>query len=389
MSADGAKWMERALSLAALGRYTTHPNPRVGAVLVRDGAVVGEGFHARAGEPHAEVRALRAAGERARGADMYVSLEPCDHQGRTGPCTQAIIRAGVRRVFVAAIDPNPRVAGRGVARLRAAGIEVTTGVLGDRAHALNRSFERWVTTGQPWVTLKLATSLDGRIAARTGASRWITGEEARAEVHVSRAEHDAVMVGIGTAIADDPRLSVRGVAGLAPGLPPRQPARVVVDSRGRLDLGARVLEGAHEGARVIVATAGAPADRATQLRAAGAEVLALPRSDDRVDLRALMGALGEREITSVLVEGGGTLAAALVQADLVDELQIFCAPLLLGGDGLGALGSLGVDHPSEAPRFAIDSVTSLGGDLRIIAHPTVRSRGRERPPMHSARSQEE
>ncbi len=369
MSEDRTKWMERALALAERGRYTTHPNPRVGAVLVRDGVVVGEGFHARAGEPHAEVHALRAAGGRARGADMYVSLEPCDHRGRTGPCTEAIIEAGVRRVFVAAIDPNPKVAGRGVARLRAAGIEVVTDLLGARAHALNRAFERWVTTGRPWVTLKLATSLDGRIAARTGESQWITGPEARAAVHRLRAEHDAVMVGVGTALADDPRLNVRGVEPLAPGLSPRPPARVVVDSRCRLSPAARVLQGALDGARVVVAAAHPARAKASSLRAAGAEVLELPGEGGRVDLRGLLEALGEREITAVLVEGGAALAASLVRGGLVDELQIFAAPMLLGGDGLAALASLGVDRPGSAPRFSVDVVERVEQDLRIVAHP--------------------
>ncbi len=388
MSDELTKWMERALSLAARGRYTTHPNPRVGAVLVRDGAVVGEGFHARAGEPHAEIHALRAAGERARGADMYVTLEPCDHRGRTGPCTEALIAAGVKRVFVAAIDPNPRVAGRGVQRLRAAGIEVVTDVLGDRAHALNRAFERWVTTGLPWVTLKLAASLDGRIAARTGASQWITGEASRAAVHVLRAEHDAIMVGVGTALADDPRLNVRGVEPLGPALPPQQPARVIVDSRCRLEPSARALQSAPERARVFVAAAQAPTERVERLRAAGAEVLTLPGPDGRVDLRALLAALGAREITAVLVEGGASLAASLIREDLVDELQVFSAPLLLGGDGLAAVGPLGVDHPDSAPRFAVDSVTPLGGDVRIIARPVGRAAPGEAVVERGARSRE-
>lgn len=358
--------MARALGLAAEGRGATSPNPMVGAVLVKDGEVVGEGFHPRAGEPHAEVFALRAAGERARGATLVVTLEPCCHQGRTGPCTEAVISAGVARVVVAAVDPNPLVAGRGVQRLEDAGLSVVSGVMAAEAERLNEAFNHWILTRRPLVTLKLATSLDGRIAARTGSSRWITGAAARARVHALRAASDAVAVGIGTALADDPLLTARGVPGRWD-----PPVRVVLDSSLRLPPAARLLDPALPGA-VLIATAAPPGDpRGRALTDAGAELLHLPGERGQVDLRALMAALGGRAgrpVTSLLVEGGGTLAGALVRADLVDKLVLHQAPLLLGGDAVAAVGPLGLDAPGDAPRLVIDGVARLGDDVELIAY---------------------
>ena len=261
---EDARWMAEALALAERGRYTTSPNPMVGAVIVAGGQVVGRGFHARAGEPHAEVFACREAGERSAGATLYVTLEPCCHHGRTPPCVDLAIASGVQRVVVGARDPNPKVAGRGIAALRSAGIEVTQGVLATESERLNRPFNRWITQGRPWVQLKLATSLDGRIAAPTGASQWITGPEARAQGHVLRAAADAIMVGSGTALTDDPRLNVRDVTSLLDDdTPIPDPRRVIVDSRCRLPLTARCL-GPSDGPPTLIASAipeSAPAAR--------------------------------------------------------------------------------------------------------------------------------
>ena len=362
--------MARALALAAEGCGATSPNPMVGCVLVRDGEVVGEGHHPRAGEPHAEVFALRAGGERARGATAYVTLEPCNHHGRTPPCTEALLAAGVARVVVAAGDPNPLVAGRGLDRLRAAGVAVTTGVLAAEAHALNEAFERWITTRRPFVTLKLATSLDGRIAARTGASRWITGPAARARVHRMRADADAVLVGSGTALADDPRLTPRGVPG-----PWRPPLRVVVDSRLRVPPSALAYDPSAPGGALVATALPPDAPAARALEARGVTVWSLPSADGRVDLPALLDRLGARSpdaVTSVLVEGGGVLAAALLEAGRVDKLVLHMAPLLIGGDGLPAIGPLGLAAPADGPRWRIarfERVAPDDADLELVAYP--------------------
>lgn len=363
---DDARWMTRALELAERGRGATSPNPMVGAVVVRAGREVGAGFHPRAGEPHAEVFALRAAGDAARGACVYVTLEPCDHHGRTPPCTEALIAAGVARVVVGARDPNPLVAGRGLARLADAGIEVTSGVLEARASRLNEAFNRWITTGRPFVTLKLATSLDGRIAAAGGASRWITGAAARSRVHRLRADADAVLVGAETALADDPQLNARDVPGdFAP------PLRVVVDSRLRVPPTARAFAPLPGGA--LVATAArddGPAARALVER--GVAVWSLPDGAGRVDLAALLAHLGARApapVTSVLVEGGGVLAGTLLAAGLIDKLVLHVAPIAIGADGRPAFGPLGLAAPADAPRLRFEPPTVLGDDLELIAYP--------------------
>ncbi len=355
------RWMAQALTLAERGRGSTRPNPMVGAVVVKNGELVGEGFHERAGEPHAEVHALRAAREAARGATVYVTLEPCCFSGRTGPCTEALIEAGVARVVIGATDPNPRVSGAGVTRLREAGLEVTVGVLEEACWELNVVFNHWVTTGRPLVVLKLATTLDGRIAAASGESQWITGASARAEVHAMRAHLDAVMVGSGTALADDPRLTARDVE-----LPGGQPVRVLVDGRLRVPRSAKLF--ASPGP-VIVATTGASAADLESLEITGAEVLTLPSDGEHIDLGALLDALGSHEpnpITGLLVEGGGGLSTALIEAGLVDRLHLFVAPTFMGGDGLAAIGSLGVTHPDEAPRFDVVQLNTVGDDLEIV-----------------------
>ena len=356
------RFLSRALALARRGLGRTSPNPAVGAVLVRDGQVVGEGYHHRAGEPHAEVLALREAGEAARGATLYVTLEPCSHWGRTPPCADALIRAGVRRVVACTLDPNPRVDGRGFARLAAAGVEVALAgePFRERARRLNAAYEKHVTTGLPYVTLKVAMSLDGKIATASGDSRWISGEASRAMAHRMRARHDAVMVGVGTVLADDPLLTAR-----PPGRPPaRQPLRVVVDSEARTPPGSRLVASAGPGAPVLVATTTrAPAARADALRAAGAEVLALPPGPDgRVDLRALMAHLGGRGITGVLVEGGATLAGSLVASGLVDEVVAFVAPVILGGERAPSpVGGAGAARVAQAWRVAHWRVRAVPG----------------------------
>jgi len=357
-----ALWMDRALRLAERGVGLTSPNPAVGAVLVRDGCVVGEGFHRRAGAAHAEVVALEAAGTKARGATCYVTLEPCAHFGRTPPCADALVEAGVGRVAVAALDPDPRVDGRGVARLRAAGIAVTIGVREAGTRALNRGFFHAAATGRPHVVLKTAMTLDGRIAAVDGESRWITGETARREAHRLRRVADAILVGVGTILADDPRLTVRD-----PELPPKEPFRVVADSRLRIPLAARVLRAGDPARTIVACVEPAPAAAAAALRATGARVLELPEDGGRVDLRALLVALRALDVLAVLAEGGGELAGALSDAGLVDRVAFFIAPRLLGGRR--APGPVGGAGRRLKDALALTGLTTrrLGDDLLVEA----------------------
>jgi diaminohydroxyphosphoribosylaminopyrimidine deaminase/5-amino-6-(5-phosphoribosylamino)uracil reductase len=357
---DDQAFMARALALAARGLGLTSPNPAVGAVLVRDGAVIGEGFHERAGGPHAEVVALGRAGPAARGATLYVSLEPCAHHGRTPPCVDALIAAGVGRVVAACPDPNPRVDGRGLATLRAAGIEVAVGVGEAEARALNRAFFTAVTAGRPHVTLKSAMTLDGKIAAWDGVSRWITGEVARAEAHRLRFLADAILVGIGTILRDDPALTVRRAD-----LPPKEPWRVVADSRLRTPPAAGVVRAGDPSRTIVACRAPAPRRRAATLRERGVRVLELPGDGRRVDLRALLAALAELEVTGVLAEGGGELGAALLDAGLVDRVAFFVAPRLLGGrTAPGPVGGVGRSL-KDALEVTGVSCRVLGRDLLI------------------------
>jgi diaminohydroxyphosphoribosylaminopyrimidine deaminase/5-amino-6-(5-phosphoribosylamino)uracil reductase len=357
-----ALWMDRALRLAEQGVGRTSPNPMVGAVLVRDGRMVGEGAHLRAGGPHAEAVALEAAGPAARGATCYVTLEPCAHVGRTPPCADALVRAGVARVVAACRDPHHLVDGRGLARLQAAGVAVRVGVREAEARALNRAFLCAVTEGRPHVTLKAAMTLDGKIAAADGASRWITGEAARLDAHRLRFAADAVLVGIGTVLADDPRLSVRH-----PGLPSKDPFRVVADSRLRIPAEARVLRSGDPGRAVVACVAPAPAGPAAGLRGRGVRVLELPGDDGRVDLRALLEALRALDVIAVLAEGGGELGGALAEASLVDRVAFFVAPRLLGGrEAPGPLGGRG--RPLKEALALVHVTTRwLGDDLLIEA----------------------
>ncbi len=347
---DELQALARAVELAARGLSTVSPNPAVGCVVLdASGAVAGEGWHERPGGPHAEVVALRAAGERARGGTAVVTLEPCSHTGRTGPCTVALRGAGVARVVLAVDDPTPDAAG-GAASLAGAGVEVLSGDGTSWATGAERVNERWLTavrTGRPHTTWKYAATLDGRSAAADGSSRWITGPDARADVHRLRALADAVLVGVGTVLADDPALTVRGPAGEPTAPPDQQPLRVVADTHGRTPSGARVRDAA---APTWVATA-------TELGTV----------DGRLDLRALMAALAGRGVRSVLTEGGPVLAAALLRAGLVDRVAAYLAPALLGGGGREALGSLGIASMDGIVRLELDEVAAVGSDVRITA----------------------
>jgi diaminohydroxyphosphoribosylaminopyrimidine deaminase/5-amino-6-(5-phosphoribosylamino)uracil reductase len=356
MHAADSQWMARALQLAAQGLNTTSPNPRVGCVLVKGDAVVGEGWHARAGEPHAEVHALRAAGKSARGATAYVTLEPCSHHGRTPPCADALIAAGVTRVVCAMQDPNPLVAGQGIARLRAAGIDVENGLMAAAARELNVGFVSRMTRGLPWVRSKIAASLDGRTALANGVSQWITGAAARQDVQHLRARSCAVLTGIGTVLADDPQLNVRIAT-------ERQPLRVVLDSTLRMPASARMLQGG----RVLVFTASNDADKRGALEQQGAEVLLLADASGRVDLQEVMRELARRGSNEVLLEAGRELNGALLRAGLVDELVLYLAPQLLGdaARGMADLGEL--LRLEQRVNLAWRDVRRVGEDLRITA----------------------
>ncbi|MGD0038979.1 MAG: bifunctional diaminohydroxyphosphoribosylaminopyrimidine deaminase/5-amino-6-(5-phosphoribosylamino)uracil reductase RibD [Isosphaeraceae bacterium] len=354
--------MARALELAGRDDFATSPNPMVGAVIVTDGEVVGEGFHHRPGEPHAEVLALNQAGERARGAELWVTLEPCCTNGRTGPCTERVIEAGVARVHVAGIDPNPTVDGRGLAELRSAGIEVLIGEHREEAERLIEYYSVWVRTGLPFVTLKLAISLDGKVATVQGESQWITGAEARADAHRLRHTHDAILVGIGTVLADDPALSAR--AGFEDG---RQPVRVVVDSRLRMPPSARLVQSG--GAPVLIATlvGGDPARRRV-LQATGAELVEFPAAGPAVPLRALLAELARRGLISLLVEGGPTLLGAMRAEGLGNRVVAYAAPIVLGGTGApSAIGGAGAGRLADAWRFHWTEAVMVGRDLRLTA----------------------
>ena len=351
--------MQAALSLAARGLGKTWPNPSVGCVLVKDGQVVGRGRTANGGRPHAETEALAMAGDAALGATAYVTLEPCSHHGQTPPCVDALIAARVARVVVAMTDPDPRVSGAGIARLKSAGIEVETGLMVEAAREQNAGFLMAKTQGRPLVTVKLATSLDGRIASASGASQWITGASARTKGHMIRAAHDAVMVGIGTVLADDPDLTCR-----VPGLTDPAPVSVVVDGRLELPVDSRLALAAQSRPVWVVTNDQAPMDRLDRLTQLGVRVLRVSAGTDHsVDVAAALVALAGQGITRLMVEGGSHLVASLVCANLVDRLIWFHAPAIMGGDGLAAVQSLGVTWLETLPRFALKSLLRLGDDV--------------------------
>jgi len=353
--------MARALELAARARGRTSPNPLVGAVLINGDAVVGEGFHARAGEAHAEAIALAQAGDAARGADLYVNLEPCSHHGRTPPCADAIIQAGVARVFTAMRDPNPKVDGRGIARLQAAGVQVQVGLLAREAVRLNEIYCTNMTAGLPHVTLKIGMSLDGKTATRTGEARWITGEASRTRVHEMRDSVDAVLVGIGTILADDPDLTTR-----LPGADCRHPDRVVIDSHLRIPSRAKVLSHRNRGRTILIAGPHAAEPRVRELRALGAEVVVVDGGERRVDLRVVLERLFGLGIMSVLIEGGSEIAASSLEAGIVDKLVFFIAPLLIGGrEAPPVIGGRGVGPLEQAPRLRDVRWEAVGEDIMV------------------------
>lgn len=349
--------MAQALRLAERGLYTTTPNPRVGCVLVKEGRVVGEGWHAKAGEPHAEPLALAAAGAAARGATAYVTLEPCCHHGRTPPCTDALIGAGVARVVAAMADPNPLVAGEGLAKLRAAGVETACGLLEDAARDLNIGFVSRMIRGRPWLRLKAAASLDGKTALNNGVSQWITGPDARRDGHRWRARACAILTGIGTVRDDDPQLSVRGIE------TPRQPLRVVVDSKLETPLTAKILQGGN----VLIAGAVADAAKIAALQAAGAEVFIQPNAAAKVDLAALLAELGRRGINEVHAEAGFKLNGSLLREGLVDELLLYLAPCLIGHEASGLFNLQALARLEEKRRLTIRDLRQVGPDIRILA----------------------
>lgn len=349
--------MAHALRLAERGLYTTTPNPRVGCVLVRNGSVVGEGWHERAGGPHAEVVALNAAGSQASGATAYVSLEPCSHHGRTPPCADALIAAKVSRVVAAMQDPNPKVAGQGIARLQAAGIPAQAGLLESEARELNIGFVSRMTRQRPWLRLKIAASLDGKTALANGVSQWIGGPDARRDGHHWRARSCAVMTGIGTLKDDDPKLTARDVE------TSRQPLRIVVDSRLRITPQAKILDGG----AVLVATATEDEAKAAVLREQGAEVVVLPNGDGKVDLLKLTRHLAGLGINEVLVEAGINLDSALLRAGVVDELLFYLSPHLLGDAGRGMLDLGELTEMKQRLELRIQETRMFGPDLRIRA----------------------
>ncbi|MGI6547405.1 MAG: bifunctional diaminohydroxyphosphoribosylaminopyrimidine deaminase/5-amino-6-(5-phosphoribosylamino)uracil reductase RibD [Bacillota bacterium] len=362
LATDG-DFMQQAILLAERARGRTSPNPLVGAVVVsQQGQVIGRGYHARAGGPHAEVVALRQAGELARGATLFVTLEPCCHYGRTPPCTEAIIAAGIRRVVIAALDPNPNMAGKGVQILRENGIKVETGLLELPAKQQNEVFRKYITTKRPFVIAKWAMSLDGKIATASGESKWITGPRARAWGHRLRDEVDAILVGVGTVLADDPQLTTRLPSG------GRNPLRIVLDSRARTPAGARVLQ-AEPGA-VIAVTEAADHEHVRQLRRAGAKVVQLPAGKEGIAWPALLDLLGTWEVSSLLIEGGSRVLGSAWGAGIIDKVICFMAPSVIGGESApGPVGGAGSDRLDAAARLTNLRVERAGADLVIIGYP--------------------
>lgn len=361
---DDTRYMKRALSLARRAQGRTSPNPIVGAVLVKNGEVVGEGYHLRAGTPHAEINALNQAGERARDATLYVTLEPCSHYGKTPPCVDAIIAAGVKRVVVAILDPNPRVAGQGIDRLRKAGVEVRVGVLEEEARRNNEFFFKYIISGIPFVTLKSAMTLDGKIATYTGDSRWVTGEDSRHFVHQLRNVYDAILVGIGTVMKDDPRLNTRlQVEGR------RDPIRVILDAQLQLPLDSQIAASAVQQSTLVFTSNQASEERAALLEDKGIKVITIDSDGDKLPLDAVLKTLGKREIMSLLVEGGGQVNASFLEAGLVDKVYWFIAPKFCGGDRAPSpVGGEGVTRMAEAVRITNYTIDRFQEDILITGY---------------------
>jgi len=361
MTSTDTKYMKRALALARKGIGKTSPNPAVGCVIVKDGTVIGEGWHRKAGSPHAEIHALNTAADAAGGADVYVTLEPCCHAGATPPCTDALIRAGVRRVIAGMLDPNPRVSGGGFAALEQAGIETVCGVLEDDCRAINLPFVKHVTTGLPYVTYKCAMTLDGKIASITGNSRWISCEESRKYVHRMRSHNDAVMVGVDTILADNPQLTVRHVKG-------RNPLRVIVDSTLRTPTSVDILSGLLARNTIIACTEEDVGIHQRYLRN-GATVLVCNSHEGRVDLRDLLEKLGRLGVQSILLEGGSRLAGDALTRGLIDECVFFYAPKVIGSDGFSPFAITGITEMNQSLAFTNLSVRRIGSDIVVSARP--------------------
>lgn len=363
------RYMWMALDLARQGRGRTSPNPMVGAVVVQGTDIVGTGYHQYAGSPHAEIIALSKAGEKARGATLYVNLEPCMHHGRTGPCTDAIIKAGISRVVAAMQDPNPEVSGRGFEKLIAAGIKIKEGILEQKARQLNEIFVKYITRGLPFVGVKVAMSLDGKIGTSTGDSHWITGEKSRQFVHRLRDYSDAILVGIETVLKDNPQLTARVESGGG-----KDPVRVVVDSTARLPIDARVIESGSKSHTILAVTDEAPREKCKTLQDKGVEVMVLPAREGRVDVVALMRKLAEREITAVLVEGGGTLNYSLLEQSLIDKLFIFIAPIVIGGQtSPTAFSGTGISSLGQAWQVDNIELKQFDQDMLLIGYPVYRT----------------
>ena len=353
--------MRRALELAGKAAGRTSPNPMVGAVIVKNGRVIAEGYHKKAGRPHGEIEALRKAGKRARGAQMFVNLEPCCHQGRTPPCTDAIIESGLKEVFVGMRDPNILVAGKGIRRLKRAGIVVQNGLLKNDCQRLNEVFVKYIQTGKPFVTLKSALSLDGKIATSTGESQWITGSEARERVHRMRDQVDAILVGAGTVLKDNPRLTTRLKKGKG-----SDPARVILDARAEIPLKSRVFQQARRNRVIYATTRKASAYRINRLHKAGVHIYVLPDKDNRISLKKLIKLLGQTGIVSVLIEGGSGLNASAFKEGIVDKVVLFLAPLIIGGElAPGAVGGPGVKRLKQALPIKNLRVTPVGADWMV------------------------
>ncbi len=360
MSGIEEKFMRRAIELARKGEGWCHPNPLVGAVIVKDGKIIGEGYHAKYGELHAERNALASCSESPEGADIYVTLEPCCHYGKTPPCSEAIIESGIKKVIIGSRDPNPKVAGGGVRALREAGIEVVEDFLRDEADELNRIFFHYISKDTPYVIGKYAMTADGKIATATGESKWISGERSREEVQFLRHRCMGIMVGIGTVMADDPMLNCRMENG-------RSPVRIICDSKLRIDIESRIVKTAGEYETIIATALREDNEKVKKLTDKGIKILNCPgEADGKVDLKKLLKELHSSGIDSVLAEGGATLNASLLGEGLMQELYVYIAPKLFGGDGKSPVGNMGIIHPSDAVMMEIDEIKSIDGDLRII-----------------------
>lgn len=359
------QYMHKALELAKLAEGRTSPNPLVGALVVKDGQIVGRGYHQRAGGPHAEVFALEEAGEEACGAELYVTLEPCSHYGRTPPCTKKIIESKIRKVHIAMVDPNSLVAGRGIKQLKEAGIKVEVGILEKEAKRLNEVFLKYIVTKRPFVILKTAMTLDGRIATKAGESRWITNEASRAYVHELRDKVDGIMVGIGTVLADDPELTTRLADRKG-----KNPLRIIVDTKARIPLSAAVCEVNDSKRTLLVVGENADSNKMASLKELGVEICVVKEKNGQIDLPALMVTLGEREITSILLEGGSTLNGMMLAERLIDKVYFFYAPKIFGGrEAPSAIGGVGTDRIADAPVITDYTLQQIENDILMIGYP--------------------